>query len=109
MDKLGLVRTNDNCVGCNKCISVCSCMGAMTADMKDGQQNIIKVDGDKCVACGACFDACEHNAREFVDDTERFFADLKKGESISILIAPAFLANFPKSTKACLAGSRASA
>ncbi len=104
MDKLGLVRTNDNCVGCNKCISVCSCMGAMTADMKDGQHNVIKVDGDKCVACGACFDACEHNAREFVDDTERFFTDLKKGESISILIAPAFLANYPREYESVLGG-----
>lgn len=24
----GLVYTNANCVGCNKCINACSCMGA---------------------------------------------------------------------------------
>lgn len=39
---------------------------------------------------------CEHSARYYLDDTEQFFADLKQGERISLLIAPAFLANYPK-------------
>ena len=68
----GLIRTNENCVGCNKCISVCSCKGATIADKTEDGKNVIHVDGSKCVACGACFDACEHNAREYVDDTEAF-------------------------------------
>lgn len=104
MANAGLVLTNDNCVGCNKCIGVCSCMGAMTADRNENEQNIIKVNGDRCISCGACFDACEHNAREFIDDTERFFSDLKRGENISILIAPAFLANYPKEYESVLGG-----
>lgn len=100
----GLVFTNDNCVGCNKCISVCSCMGAMVAKESVDGKNIIHVDGEKCIACGACFDACEHNAREFQDDTEAFFEALKRGEKISILIAPAFLANYPKEYESVLGG-----
>lgn len=104
MANSGLVHTNDNCVGCNKCIGVCSCMGAMTANYDENHQNIIEVDGDRCIACGACFDACEHDAREFLDDTERFFEDLKRGEKISILIAPAFLANYPKEYESVLGG-----
>ncbi|MBP9996422.1 MAG: 4Fe-4S binding protein [Lachnospiraceae bacterium] len=103
-NKNGLVRTNENCVGCNKCISVCSCMGATVAEETPDGRNIISVDGDKCIACGACFDACEHNAREFYDDTEAFFEDLKKGEKISILIAPAFLANYPSEYASVLGG-----
>ncbi len=102
----GLVRTNDNCVGCNKCISVCSCMGATIAEQLGNGNNIISVDGTKCIACGACFDACEHNAREYVDDTEAFFEDLKKGEKISILLAPAFLANYPHEYDKVLGGLR---
>ena len=39
--------------------------------------------------------------------TEKFFADLKKGERISILIAPAFLANYPKEYEAVLGGLKA--
>lgn len=27
-----LVYTNDDCIGCNKCIRACSCMGACVAD-----------------------------------------------------------------------------
>jgi diguanylate cyclase (GGDEF)-like protein len=53
------------------------------------------VDGGLCVACGACFDICEHNARDYSDDTERFFEDLQAGEKISLLVAPSFPANYP--------------
>lgn len=98
-----LVFTNENCIGCNKCISVCSCIGACVSHEVNGM-NRIDVDGAKCVACGACFDVCEHNAREYRDDTERFFEDLKRGEKISILLAPAFKANYPEEYEKVLGG-----
>ncbi len=91
---MSLVRTNDNCIGCNRCIKACSSMGANVA-VEKGRGNVIDVDPVKCIACGACLDACEHDAREFVDDVEQFFEDLKKGVKISVLIAPAFLADYP--------------
>ena len=100
----GLVRTNDNCVGCNKCINVCSCTGATLAIESDNGNNIIEVDGTKCIGCGACFDACKHDAREYVDDTEEFFQALQRGERISLLIAPAFLANYPREYESVLGG-----
>lgn len=31
----GLVYTNKNCIGCNKCISVCSCIGACVSSQED--------------------------------------------------------------------------
>lgn len=96
MTKESLVFTNDSCIGCNKCIGACSCAGANVSTISPDGVNRIDVDGDKCIACGACFDVCEHHAREFRDDTERFFEDLKKGQKISILLAPAFKANYPK-------------
>ena len=92
---MGLVYTNDKCVACNKCISTCPVTKANRAViLKDGSTRI-EVDGDACIACGACFDACKHGARSYNDDTERFFEDLKKGERISLLVAPAFMANYP--------------
>ena len=100
---MGLIFTNDKCIGCNKCIRSCSCLGACIATEENGKAKII-VDGDKCIACGACIDACEHNAREFNDDTERFFNDLKRGEKISILLAPAFMANYPNEYESVLGG-----
>ncbi|SFQ36061.1 4Fe-4S binding domain-containing protein [Lachnospiraceae bacterium XBB1006] len=98
-----LVYTNDRCVGCNRCIRACNSPGANVA-CKDGEKNIINVDPEKCVACGACFDACEHDARAYYDDTERFFDDLRKGEKISLLVAPAFKANYYKEYESVLGG-----
>ncbi|MBO5550597.1 MAG: 4Fe-4S binding protein [Lachnospiraceae bacterium] len=80
-------------------------MGACISTEPDGNGNSrIEVDGDRCIACGACFDACEHKAREFCDDTERFFEDLKAGQRISVLIAPAFKANYPDKYERILGG-----
>ncbi|MBO4213390.1 MAG: 4Fe-4S binding protein [Lachnospiraceae bacterium] len=90
-----LVQTNENCIGCNKCIRACSVVGANIAVINPDGTTRIEVDENKCIGCGACIDACEHHAREFEDDTEKFFEDLAKGEKISILLAPAFIANYP--------------
>lgn len=98
-----LVYTNENCVGCNKCISACPVLTANRAVEEEGKNKII-VDGSQCIGCGACFDVCAHGARSFHDDTERFFEDLKKGEKISLLLAPAFLANYPREYATVLGG-----
>lgn len=63
--------------------------------MEKDRRNVIEVDPKRCIACGACIDACKHDAREYTDDVEQFFEDLKHGTKISVLIAPAFLANYP--------------
>ncbi len=104
----GLVYTNDKCIGCNKCIRACSCIGACVSTQPDENGiSRIEVDGSLCVACGTCFDVCEHDARDYRDDTERFFDDLKKGEKISLLIAPAFPANYPDRCGRILGGLKA--
>lgn len=87
-----LIYTNDSCTGCNKCIRECPVLTANVAT-KIGK---VTVDSDKCIACGACFDACPHNSRDYYDDTEQFFADLSAGKKISVILAPAFLANYPR-------------
>lgn len=90
-----LIFTNDNCQGCNRCVSKCPIMAANHFEKLGMDRYHIAVDGDACVKCGSCIDACGHNARDFVDDTESFFTDLANGEKISVLIAPAFIANYP--------------
>lgn len=100
-----LIYTNEKCVGCNRCISVCPVITSNISTIRDGRQRI-EVNAAQCIGCGSCFDVCEHQARSYVDDTERFFADLKRGEKISLLIAPAFLANYPKEYASVLGGLR---
>lgn len=95
VDTNGLVFTNDNCIGCNRCIAACPVLTA-NAVVEQGEKQFIHVDPTKCIACGACLDVCEHHAREYNDDTEQFLADLSRGEKISILYAPALIANYPQ-------------
>ncbi|MBD5472876.1 MAG: 4Fe-4S binding protein [Lachnospiraceae bacterium] len=97
----GLVFTDSKCTGCNRCISTCPVLGANIAAEENGR-NRVMVDGDACVHCGACIDACRHGARKFQDDTDEFLDALKRGEKISILVAPAFIANYPGQYKQVL-------
>ena len=87
-----LIYTNDLCTGCNKCVRGCPVLTANIAT----QEGYVTVDPDKCIACGQCFDVCPHEARDYYDDTDRFFEDLASGKKISVILAPAFLANYPK-------------
>ena len=72
-----VVVTNNRCVGCNRCISACSCAGANIAQNIDGR-NVIIVNSDRCIGCGDCISVCEHGARNYADDTQRFLMTLKK-------------------------------
>ena len=87
----GVIFTNDKCIACNKCISNCSLIGANVSVVKDGIARM-EIDSRKCNDCGKCINVCVHNAREYRDDTEAFFNDLKNGEKISVVLAPTFFA-----------------
>jgi len=95
---MSFVFTNDKCTGCNKCVRTCPVLTSNIAT-ETGKVTVSETD---CIACGACFDSCTHNARDFMDDTVTFFEDLKKGKKISVIIAPAFIANYPKEYKRVL-------
>jgi len=91
----GLIFTNEEkCIGCNRCIDGCPVSTANVVYCKDGATKIY-VDAEKCIHCGHCFEYCLHGAREYRDDTEKFFDDLKHGERISIIVAPSIRTNFP--------------
>jgi methyl-accepting chemotaxis protein/ferredoxin len=94
-----VIFTNDEkCVGCNKCIYSCPILDANVSDVVNGQSKT-HVDKTKCIMCGTCIEVCDHEARDYSDDTERFINDLKDNESITIIAAPALKTNYPNYKK----------
>lgn len=91
----GLIYTNENCIGCNRCISGCPVLGA-NVSVHRGGRNHIYVDEEKCLHCGRCLETCHHNAREYRDDTAAFLRDLREGKEISLLVAPSFFIIYEK-------------
>mgnify|MGYP002510277829 CR=1 FL=1 len=79
----------DKCVGCNACVRACPVGDANIARMDETGQLKILIDDEKCIKCGACIRACSHDARSYVDDTQRFLDDLHKGQEIALIAAPA--------------------
>lgn len=93
-DFKNIITTGENkCVGCNKCIRECPIFGANTAYTLNDEIKV-KVNAERCIKCGKCIDSCDHNAREFLDDADKFFNDLSSGKKISIIAAPAIRVNF---------------
>lgn len=89
-----MIFTNSNCIGCNKCIRSCP---ALLANITTNEK--IEVNTEACITCGACLDNCKHNARDYEDDTEQFLKDLRNGKHYSVIVAPAFVANYPNEHK----------
>ena len=83
-----IINDMEKCTGCNRCIRVCPIDEANVAYMENDKTKV-RVDSTQCIACGACMHICHHDSRTFEDDTERFFADLRRGVPISVFCAPA--------------------
>jgi iron only hydrogenase large subunit-like protein/uncharacterized protein YoxC len=60
----------------------------------DGSKDKVVINPDLCIGCGNCISVCHHNARHIVDDTSSFFSDLKRGDKIISVVAPAVASVF---------------
>lgn len=88
-----VVTKEEFCLGCNKCIFKCP---THANDAKfENMNNKVFINEERCISCGECVDICDHCARDYNDDTERFFHDLASGVKISVVAAPAARTNFP--------------
>jgi len=79
----------DKCINCYACITDCPVKLCMDAS---GEK--ININADLCIGCGNCISVCTHNARTLIDDTQRFFADLKSGVKMIAIVAPAVASVF---------------
>ncbi|MCR5286225.1 MAG: 4Fe-4S binding protein [Treponema sp.] len=80
---------SEKCVNCHRCIAVCP-----SKFCNDGSKDYVTINHELCIGCGACIAACAHDARRGIDDFQAFMDDLKKGEKIVAIVAPAAAANF---------------
>ena len=85
----------DKCVNCYACITACPVKYCM-----DGSGRKLTINHNLCIGCGHCIQVCSHKARKPIDDTDQFLRDLKLGEKIIAVVAPAaasvFAGNFLK-------------
>jgi len=81
----------DKCVNCYACITGCPVKYCM-----NGSGEKLTINPDLCIGCGNCINVCTHKARILIDDTPRFFNDLKQGNKIIAVIAPAIASVFPE-------------
>lgn len=87
---MSVIEVNkEKCVGCNACVRACPVGDANIAKMDEEGKLRILIDDEKCIRCGACIRACSHGSRQFVDDIDTFLEDLKSGQEIAMIAAPA--------------------
>jgi iron only hydrogenase large subunit-like protein/uncharacterized protein YukE len=79
----------ERCINCYACITACPVKYCM-----DGSGDKLTVNHNLCVGCGHCIAVCHHNARIPIDDTDLFFKDIKQGERIVAVVAPAVASVF---------------
>jgi len=79
------------CINCYACITGCPVKYCM-----DGSSEKLRINPDLCIGCGHCILVCSHKARKLVDDTPHFFSDLKQGQKMVAIVAPAVASVFPE-------------
>jgi len=87
-----VIKIDENkCINCYACITGCPVKFCM-----DGSGEKLMIKHDICIGCGNCIIVCSHNARSLIDDTSRFFEDLKRRERMIAVVAPAVASVFPE-------------
>ena len=69
-------------------LRACPAGDANIARIDENGKLKIVIDDDKCIKCDACIRACSHGARSYIDDTQQFLEDLKRGQEIALFAAP---------------------
>jgi iron only hydrogenase large subunit-like protein len=80
----------DKCINCYACIAICPVKYCI-----DGSEEKLEINPDLCIGCGNCITVCSHRARLPIDDTRHFFGDLKRGDKMIAIVAPAAASVFP--------------
>lgn len=97
-----LIGVNEErCIGCNACIRVCPSPEANTVKVLENGKTVTVINNEKCIACGECVKVCKAKARDYEDDTDKFFKDLKE-RKIIVIAHPSIKTAFPGTWQAVL-------
>ena len=92
---LELIGVNEErCIGCNACIRVCPSPEANSVKILEDGKAVTVINNEKCIACGECVKVCKAKARDYEDDTDKFFKDLKE-RKIIVIAHPSIKTAFP--------------
>lgn len=98
----GLIGVNEErCIGCNACIRVCPSPEANSVKILENGKAVTAINSDKCIACGECIKVCKAKARDYDDDIDKFFKDLKE-RKIIVIAHPSIKTAFPGTWQAVL-------
>lgn len=93
-----LIRDNNKCIKCMRCIQVCDSIQATgvwdltnhSTRTQIGVKDGIKIEESKCTLCGQCITHCPVGALRERDDTDRVFDALADPDKVVVVqIAPA--------------------
>jgi len=86
-----LIRVDESkCFDCHACMSECPTRFCM-----DASGNTVVINHDLCIGCGHCINICTHGARYVVDSLDKLENDLKRGEKVVAIVAPAAASVYP--------------
>ena len=110
VDKYGKsVIDNNLCIKCGKCVDQCPydaiskierpCAKACGMDaIGSDELGRAKIDAEKCVSCGMCLVNCPFGAIADKSQIFQLIKAIRTGESVTAIIAPAFIGQFPGAT-----------
>lgn len=99
---INLIEVNqEHCIGCSACIRACPSPEANIVKVLEDGRVVTEINNDKCIACGECIKACKAKARDYDDDTDKFFKDLKD-RKIIVIAHPSIKTAFPGTWQAVL-------
>ncbi|MCL2068115.1 MAG: methyl-accepting chemotaxis protein [Treponema sp.] len=79
----------EKCCNCYACITACPVKYCI-----DGSGEKVMLNHDLCIGCGNCITVCSHQARLYIDDINNFFENIKRGEKMIAIAAPAIASFF---------------